>query len=34
MSAMGYKIISLKEDNGFSKTEDSDPVLMRLTAGI
>ena len=34
MSAMGYKIISLQESNGFSKTKDSDPVLMRLTAGI
>ena len=34
MTGIGYKIISLQESNGFSKTKDSDPVLMRLTAGI
>ena len=34
MSAMGYKIVSLQENSGFSKTKDSDPVLMRLKAGI
>lgn len=34
MMNMGYKIISLEEGRGFSRTEDSDPVLMRLKAGI
>ena len=34
MRAMGYEIISLREGRGFSKTKNSDPVLMRLTAKI
>ena len=31
---MGFKILSIAENNGFSKTENSDPVLMRLIATI
>ena len=33
MSGIGYKIISLSEGRGFSATQESDPVLMRLVAG-
>lgn len=31
---MGFNIISLVEDRGFSKTETSDPMLLRLVAGL
>lgn len=31
---MGYRIISLEESKGFSKTEKSDPMLMRCIAGL
>ncbi|MBR1761281.1 MAG: adenylyl-sulfate kinase [Schwartzia sp.] len=30
----GYKILSLEEDRGFSKTEQSDPILMRIVASM
>ena len=32
MKFMGYEILSLEEGRGFSKTDTSDPVLLRLTA--
>ena len=32
MEGFGYRIISLREENGFSKVGDSDPVLLRLIA--
>ncbi len=34
LERMGFEIIFLEEKNGFSKTENSDPVLMRCIAGI
>ncbi|MBP3690887.1 MAG: hypothetical protein J6I74_06130, partial [Schwartzia sp.] len=32
MQARGYNVLDLQEGRGFSKTSDSDPVLMRLIA--
>ncbi len=32
MNADGWEIISLREGKGFSRTKNSDPVLMRLIA--
>ena len=32
--SLGFHIISLEEDRGFSKTTDSDPVLMRCIASV
>ena len=34
MTAAGFEIISFAEQRGFSKTIDSDPVLLRLTAKL
>ncbi len=34
MESIGYKILELQEKKGFSKTADSDPVLLRLVATI
>lgn len=34
MTRIGFKIISSEEGKGFSKTNDSDPVLIRIVAGI
>lgn len=32
MESLGYRILHLEEGKGFSKTRDSDPVLLRLVA--
>lgn len=32
LTSLGYKILSLKEARGFSKTADSDPILLRVVA--
>lgn len=34
LERLGFEIISIEEAQGFSKTENSDPVLMRCIAGI
>lgn len=34
MEAMGFKIVSMVEDRGFSKTSNQDPMLLRLIAEI
>ena len=34
LERIGFKVISIEERNGFSKTADSDPVLMRCIATV
>lgn len=34
MEKMGYRVISIEENRGFSPTQDSDPVLLRVTASL
>lgn len=34
LKKMGFRVISIEESRGFSKTEESDPVLMRCIASI
>ena len=34
MELMGFRVISMKEGRGFSRTRNSDPVLLRMIAGL